>query len=190
MYRRVKLYYKFRTDSSCWIGTTFLSEYLNDNYIISNNPSDLNIYGPKKEFYFYYYFSNRGLELNNNHLAIESVVCAGPKTDITIPWSDLLPYCINSKDNIILQKCEKFGVYKAWSEWLVESPYLNLLETPNESGTDTLEKTEPFVLKGEKVMAISACDDFLKISYVSVNGKVITGWVPITSLERLELKTH
>lgn len=185
MCKRAKLYYQFRTDSSCRIGITSLSEYMSNNYAISNNSSDLDIYGAKEKLFFFYYFSTRGLEFGNNNLAIESVVCGGPYDQITIPWIDLLPNCLNSEDNIVLQKCNIIVANIEKSDWIVKDEFVNLLETPNDLGIDTLVQVKPYIIKGEKVSALAICDDFLKVSYSSTNGKITTGWVPASSLKKI-----
>ena len=177
MCKRAYLYFQNKTDHSCDIGQTSLNEFLDNEYSISNNSEHIDIYSVSDKLFYYFYFSNQGLELDNNSLGIEFMVCAGIDSRITIPWIDLQDYCIKSDSNIIFNICKTINKKVEKSEWIVESDYVNLLVTPNELGVFYQGKVEPCILKEEKVEAIAQSGEFLKIKYVASNGSVKIGWV-------------
>jgi hypothetical protein len=182
MYKRAKLYFGNKNSDDCHSGTNSFEEYENKSYTISNNTSDIDMFkGDEKTFYFV--FTENGLELANNFLDIQSLQCYGPPSGVTIPWFDLKQYCINKLENTVLQACNSRIKEAAKVDWIVKSKYANLLDTPDDLETNPPIPVAPYIVKGEKVTALSQSGEFLKVKYLTNNGKEILAWVKISDFE-------
>ncbi|MBC7389211.1 MAG: hypothetical protein H7329_08385 [Opitutaceae bacterium] len=178
IYKRAKIHFQADSVYDCRIGETSLNNFSTASYQISN--------GPEKEegFTFFFYFTEKGLELDCNTLLHQHVICVGVLPHITIPWFELKPYCIKSPNNPIYEISRNIFSKPSKFDWKIKSEFANILETPDDYNlSDSIVKSKPFLLKNEIVTAEASCGEFIKIKYLSKNGKEITGWIKEYNLE-------
>lgn len=183
MYKRALLFSKDSIETGCRIGRNAPHDFLVMKDTISNNPVDNDIYGSSATLCFYFFFTENGLGLGCNDLSHQSVIRAGPSDEITIPWYDLLSYCTNKPNNLISEICKAKIQKPDKTDWIVKHDFANLLETPDGYGIETTEPVKPYLIKGEKVIALVSSGEFLKITYLAATGKNTSGWVAISDLE-------
>ncbi|MDB5283088.1 MAG: hypothetical protein JWO06_2163 [Bacteroidota bacterium] len=192
MYKRALEAYKDGQPSTCRIGVYTTDEFKTKTYIVSNDPDNIGIYGYKDSIFFYFGFTEAtgfsearmaGMYLGSNDLEHKSTICGGPRSNLFIPWYDLIPYCIQRPDNIILEIAKKSVDTLEKTEWTVKMDIVSLTEFPDASSESDATPVKPYLIRGDKVTALARVDYHLKVKYITKDGKELRGWVLKDDLE-------
>lgn len=125
---------------------------------------------------YYFYFDKNGLVLNNNRMMVAIGACFAPSPDITIPYAELLPWCLKSASNPVYLKAQKARKNAKIMRVKVAKTYiLGIGEEP--------KVTTPYIIKNDKVSILAEDEDQVLVYYLSPFNIVFTGWVAKKDLE-------
>ncbi len=164
----------------CRMGGYYRDYFKKIRYRVHNDPAKTGVYYHEEQDkveYFYFYFDEVGLVINENAINIARVNCIAPNPLLRIPYAALLPYCIRSLQNPVYLKAKKDAQAQPEKRVMVAKTYIK------NSFAERVNKNTPYLVKNDRVRILERQGNQVLVYYLSPFGMVFNGWVAKTSVE-------